>query len=141
MRKSATSRQAKRTGRQMGVLRIWLLCQSGQYVDLVSAMACASWRYTRSHPLARFILAPSMACAGLPPLTVGWWLPLRAPAAQLGLAALICLLVRPGCASWARLRGGTDWVPAQSTDQDRARAQFEVMCTSISALPHLKPIQ
>lgn len=32
--------------------------------------------------------------AGLPPLTAGWWLPLRAPAAQLGLAALICLLVR-----------------------------------------------
>ena len=36
--------------------------------------------------------APARPRAGLPPPTVGWWLPLRDPGAQAHIALLICLL-------------------------------------------------
>ncbi|KAI7844027.1 hypothetical protein COHA_002367 [Chlorella ohadii] len=71
-------------------------------VSVISISVMSAWRLYEPTPERPWSIAQVghvppgkadwAADGGLPPLTVGWWLPLRAPAAQLGLAALICLL-------------------------------------------------
>ncbi|PRW61574.1 sulfate transporter [Chlorella sorokiniana] len=62
-------------------------------VSVISISVMSAWRLYEPTPDRTWTIAQvGYVPPGLPPFTAGWWLPLRAPAAQLGLAALICLL-------------------------------------------------